>query len=80
MFSTNLVDAIVSVALLRGVLGVFATFAVAHDPHWLPPLPVGGLRAGLVVDGHVAVLCKRSETIVTGTQGLRCSTVGFLVF
>ena len=71
----HLVDAIVAVALLRGILADASSLGAPHHPHWLPRTPVPGLRPVLVVDGGVTVQRQGPERsrvkghVMTRTSG-----------
>lgn len=66
--TTHLVDAIIPVALGRGIFAVLAALDIAHHPDRLPRPPVLGLSPFAVIDGGTAVESQRSARTVGATR------------
>lgn len=70
-----LVNAIVSVSLLRAVFAVLSTLAAAHNSNRFTLLPIFGLGSVFVIDRDVAVESQRPEGKCTVNKGKTpCST------
>ena len=61
----HLVNAVVAIAFLGSVLGVFPAFTVTHHTHRFAFLPVARFGTVFLIDGGVTILGERPITTIT---------------
>lgn len=73
--SPYLVNAIISVSLLRAVFAVLSTLAAAHNSNRFALLPILGLGSVFVIYRDIAVESQRPEGKCTMNKGkMPCNT------